>query len=342
MSQPTTSGKSEAEKTPRARAKAPVFVLGCVRSGTTLLYHMLLSAGGFAVYRSESHAINLLEPRFGDLSVLTNKKKLMAAWLDSKLFKISGLDAEKIEQKVLAECRNGGDFLRIVMEEIARNQGVERWAECTPEHLLFLPRIKQTIPDALIIHVIRDGRDVALSLEKQKWIRPLPMYRGSTRLAGALYWEWMVRKGREDGRGLGADYCEVRFEDLIQDPRRVLAQLSRFIDQDLDYDRIREVAIGSVAEPNTSFQAGGGERVFNPVGRWRELPRQDVLVLEGVIGGALQDLGYPLAFGEDAARQASHFKVMRATQLNYFALRLWLKANTPLGRYFVTKNLSWL
>src|SRR6516165_2903756 len=47
-----------------ARSKAPVFVLGSVRSGTTLLYHMLLSSGGFAVYRTESHAINLLEPRF--------------------------------------------------------------------------------------------------------------------------------------------------------------------------------------------------------------------------------------------------------------------------------------
>src|SRR5690349_13992350 len=51
-----------------ARKDAPVFVLGCGRSGTTLLYHMLLSAGDFAVYRTESNAINLLEPRFGDLS----------------------------------------------------------------------------------------------------------------------------------------------------------------------------------------------------------------------------------------------------------------------------------
>ena len=44
--------------------KAPVFVLGCPRSGTTVLYHMLLSAGGFAVYRAESNVFNLLVPRF--------------------------------------------------------------------------------------------------------------------------------------------------------------------------------------------------------------------------------------------------------------------------------------
>src|SRR5579862_9542720 len=126
-----------------ARCKAPVFVLGCGRSGTTLLYHMLLSAGGFAVYRSESNAINLLEPRFGDLSIKRNKEKLMRAWLASKLFERSGLEAQAIKLKVLAECQNGGDFLRIVMGEIARQQKVDRWADCTPEHLLHLRRIKE-------------------------------------------------------------------------------------------------------------------------------------------------------------------------------------------------------
>ena len=96
-----------------SRNHAPVFVLGSVRSGTTLLYHMLLSSGGFAVYRTESHAINLLEPRFGDLRRLQNRKRLMKAWLDSKLFQVSGLDAAVIEKKVLEECTNGGNFLRV-------------------------------------------------------------------------------------------------------------------------------------------------------------------------------------------------------------------------------------
>ncbi len=60
---------SETHSQAGGRSLAPVFVLGCGRSGTTLLYHMLLSAGNFAVYRVESNIINLLEPRFGDLSV---------------------------------------------------------------------------------------------------------------------------------------------------------------------------------------------------------------------------------------------------------------------------------
>ena len=112
--------------------------------------------------------------RFGDLSVERNKRRLLAAWHESKLFTLSGLDRESIAKKVMSECRNGGDFLRIVMSEIARKQGVQRWADTPLEHLLYLERIKETIPDALIIHIIRDGRDVALSTDKQGYIRRRP------------------------------------------------------------------------------------------------------------------------------------------------------------------------
>jgi len=64
-----------------AKCGAPVFVVGCPRSGTTLLYHMLLSSGGFAVYRAESNVFNLLSPRFGDLGVRKNRQRLMNIWL---------------------------------------------------------------------------------------------------------------------------------------------------------------------------------------------------------------------------------------------------------------------
>jgi hypothetical protein len=304
---------------------------------------MLLSSGGFAVYRSESNAINLLEPRFGDLSVRRNRERLVEAWLSSKLFRRSGLDAEAIKAKILSECRNGGDFLCIVMAEIARSQGVERWADCTPEHLLHLARIKETIPDALIVHIIRDGRDVALSLEKQNWIRPFPWDRQHPLLASGLYWEWMVRKGRDGGRRLGDDYCEVRFEELIQSPRSVLSRLGQFIAHDLDYNRIRETGIGSVSEPNTSFKSENVRGEFNPVGRWRNgIPTEELKLLEALTGGTLRELGYPLAFGDESTPNRPDFRRMRSLYLHYFDLKLWLKAKTPLGRFFVTRSLSWL
>ena len=325
-----------------ARCKAPVFVLGCGRSGTTLLYHMLLSAGGFAVYRAESNAINLLEPRFGNLSLKQNKERLMQAWLASRLFERSGLAADAITAKVMEECRNGGDFLRILMSEIARNQGVDRWAECTPEHLLHLKRIKETIPEALVIHIIRDGRDVALSNARLGYIRRAWWDRTPNVLACGLYWEWILRKGRGDGSKLGADYTEVRFEDLILNPRPVLARLSAFIEQELDYDRIREVGIGSVSEPNTSFkEEADGE--FNPIGRWKTGFTPELLAtFEGLVGGQLEEFGYALGTVGRRLTTRPDLRRMRTSYKAYFDAKLWLKAKTPLGKHFVTKDLSWL
>jgi hypothetical protein len=320
----------------------PVFVLGSPRSGTTLLYHMILSAGNFAVYRTESNVFNLLMPRFGDLRVRRNRQALMKVWLGSKLFARSGLEAREIEEKVLEECRNGGDFLRIVMGEIARKQGVERWAESTPDHLLHLSAIKREIPEALVVHIVRDGRDVALSLDKQGWIRPFPWDRKKSVLVAGLYWQWFVNKGRENGRRLGADYTEIHFEDLIQNPRAVLAKLGQFIEHDLDYDRILKVAIGSVSDPNTSFQRESGNSGFNPVGRWRSHFATDQLaVFESLVGGTLENLGYELAT-KGTRHDGSRWKSMRIAYDCFYSTKMWLKQNTPLGKVLISDDLSWL
>jgi hypothetical protein len=335
--------KTASEQRAVARSEAPVFVLGCGRSGTTLLYHMLLSAGNFAVYRTESNVINLLEPRFGNLSVRRNKERLMDAWLDSKLFQVSGLDANQIRDKVMAECQNGGDFLRIVMGEMARQQGVRRWADCTPEHLLHLPRIKETIPEALIIHIIRDGRDVALSTDKLGYLKRAPWDTKPSVMVAGLYWDWMVTRGRKEGSKLGRDYIEVHFEELVGDPRFTLARLSDFVEQDLDYDHIQKVGIGSVSEPNTSFAGKNGGAGFNPVGRWKHgLSGEKLIMFEALVGRTLEDLGYSLSTTDRTLLEQPELNRMRSTYRKYFDSKLYLKAKTPLGKLLVTRDLSWL
>jgi hypothetical protein len=303
---------------------------------------MLLSAGNFAVYRTESNAINLLEPAFGDLSVTRNKRRLLHAWYKSRLYSQSGLDREAIEARIMSECRNGGDFLRIVMSEIATKQQVERWADTTPEHLLYLHRIKETIPDALIIHIIRDGRDVALSTDKQGYVRRLPWDHLPSKMAAGLYWQWMVNKGRRDGRALGGDYIEVHFEELIREPRETLARLGGFIEQDLDYDRIRQTGIGSVSEPNTSF-GGGKEETFNPIGRWQNgFSAEELVIFEALVGRTLQETGYELTTDNREALKRADIRLLRDTYQAYFATKLYLKAKTPLGQLLVRRDLSWI
>jgi len=346
----TAQLSSESIPSAAARSKAPVFVLGCPRSGTTLLYHMLLSSGNFAVYRAESQVFNLLELRFGVLSHAANRRRLLAAWRETELFRRTGLDWNEVSEEVMTKCRNGGDFLRIVMQAMARHQGVERWADCTPEHLLYLPRIKRTIPEALIIHIIRDGRDVALSLEKQGWIKPFAWDRRKTLEVAALYWDWIVRKGRKDGRSLGSDYIEVRYEELVRDPRTVLPILGAFIGQDLDYEKIERVAIGSVSKPNSSFLKEVKEGQFNPVQRWKTGLTADLLQrVEILLGPSLAQLGYavensgePVSSRKVPRRVASSdasLKRMRLLYERYFETKLRLKKGTPFGKLLVSHDL---
>lgn len=325
-----------------SKSTAPVFVLGSPRSGTTLLYHMILSAGDFAVYRTESNVFNLLVPKFGDLHAKSQREKLMKAWLQSKLFERSGLEKRAIHDKILRDCHSGGDFLRIVMGEIARSQNVHRWADCTPEHLLYIRQIKTQIPDALIIHIIRDGRDVALSMAKQKWIRPFPWQDGQDVLLAGLFWEWIVSKGRRFGQEVGPDYLEVRFEDLVSNPSDTLSVLAGFIGHDLNYDRIQRVAIGSVGEPNSSFANPSSEQ-FNPIGRWKNgFTPSALAAFEKALGSFLESLGYARSIPTDEAASSLMLREKRAFYQFCFESKFRLKSETPLGRWLIRSDLSWL
>jgi hypothetical protein len=315
--------------------KPPIFIVGCPRSGTSFLYHLLLSAGGFAEFRTQMNVFDVLEPIYGDLGVTENKTKMMAEWLSSKAFAVSGLEASEISAKVFAECQSASDFLRIIMDEVARKQGVDRWIDSTPTNIPHLLRIHSDFPVARFIHIIRDGRDVALSLDKRGWSRPLPWQKGKGLLAAGLYWEWIVRKGRKYGAALGQQYFEVRYEDLVAQPEETLKKLAEFLGHDLDYARIRRSEIGSVKNPLTSFKEDLKVGQFAPVGRWREkfLPEQ-LIWFERLVGDYLQELGYQLS-GRTAPNDGLRVKNMRFTYGLYYECKQWAKVNTPLSRWKV-------
>lgn len=312
----------------KTRRNAPVFVVGSPRSGTTLLYDTLLSSGGFARYLGESNIFNFLAPRFGNLSVPKNRQKMLNVWLGSRLYRVSGLDRDKIEHQINHHCRNAGDFLRIVMGELASQQGAHRWASNAPEEILHLRQIKETIPEALIIHMIRDGRDVSVSLSQKHYIRPFPWKERETPEGAALYWEWMVRKGRAAGEWLGNDYTEVRFEELVSEPRSVYRRLSDFLDHDLSYEKIHKNPVGTVARPNTSFRKRSD---FNPLARWKnQLTSEQLTAIEALVGDTLTGMGYELATAHRAYSNKLSLAWNRAVYRQFFEAKFQWKKNRIL------------
>ena len=314
------------------RSTSPVFVVGCHRSGTNLLYDMLLSSGGFAVYRGYLPVYKTLIPRFGNLDNLQSRKSAVQAWLKSKGFRRSGLDAGLLSAKLLAECRTGGDFMSIVMDEIARSQNAQRWALYDPDNILRIDKIKADLPQALVVHMLRDGRDIALSLSKMGGFQPLSWDRGSRSLqATALYWEWMVRHGKCFGSRIPADYIEIHYEELVGEPERVLKTLGQFIDHDLDYTRIRQASLGRLSESNSSFRVE--KNPSNPVNRWKEkLSQDEVKRLETLVGTCLEECGYSLTVPEANRRIRLQERWMRAVYPRYFNAKFWLKTETPAGK----------
>ncbi|MGA3086981.1 MAG: sulfotransferase [Terriglobales bacterium] len=323
------------------RKHAPVFVMGCHRSGTNLIYDMLLSSGGFALHRGYLPLYKKLIPRFGSLERRSNREQIFATWLRSKGFRRYGLDPAPLSARVLNQCRTGGDFIRAVMESLAEDQKSQRWALYDPDNVMHVEQVKRDIPNAIFLHMIRDGRDIALSLKKMGGFSPLPWDRSQTNslVATSLYWEWMVHQGRARGRKFPADYIEIRYEDLVTNPRDTLRELGSFIDHDLDYDRIQRAGLGTLSKTNSSFRQPGTD-ALNPLGRWKHsLTQAEVAAIEATVGECLRENGYELSRPAGERQRSWRQLGMRRIYPAFFDGKLWLKVRTPFGRL---ANLSTL
>jgi hypothetical protein len=320
-----------------------IFIVGCPRSGTSFLYHLLLAAGGFTEFPTQMNVYDVLEPIYGNLRIARNKKTMFAEWVQSKAFLASGLDAASLEEKVMAECVDGSSFLRIVMEAVAEKQHVPYWIDSTPTNAPHMLRIAKDLPDALFIHIIRDPRDVVLSLAKRGWARPLPWDRKRRQLlAAGLYWKWIVRKTRKLGAALGARYTEVRYEDLINDPRESLKRIGDFLGSPIDYEQVRQ-NMGSVGKL-TSFPE---EANFAPAGRWqKKFPAEQLPRFEAAIGDLMEALGYELsskapstdakAHAADGSRRGGGLTgFFRLEYTVFYEFKQWAKIHTPLTRWTV-------
>ncbi len=156
----------------------------------------------------------------------------------------------------------------------------DRLVDRTPEHVTCLDLIGEVYPEARVIHIIRDGRDVVRSLLSMEW---------GTQEAEVAAEEW--RAAVVDGRKQGASlrhYREVRYESLLSDPARGFSDTFVWLGLDVDHD----VISAAMEEANRAFTVDPKMATIAS-GKWREgLDPEALAVLERVAGGALEELGY--------------------------------------------------
>lgn len=310
------------------KRNGPIFIVGAPRSGTTLLQYMLRSHPAISLPTGESHFIVPLYKAvdaFGDLSDIENVRAVLAEmygrsadFLDTDLhgmrFEIDSLARELHQQG--RRTMNG--IISGLFEKNARGEGKARWGDKTPYYVLHIPKLLDWFPDAQIIHLIRDGRDVALSLFGRR--RDFGTY--NTYMA-AQYWQPYVDVGQQTGAPLGDDvYMELRYEDVLQDQAAALKKICEFLGEAYTDDLI---------EFKKSGEAGKTPLLQKPVqkdnaGKWRtRMSRWQVRVFESEAGDTLARNGYPVR----TSSRRLPLPVRAAYRLHDRAARWWHNRSTP-------------
>jgi len=204
-------------------------IVGSPRSGTTLLRFMLDSHPELAI--PPETGFLMLRPKFwgrGDkfrekfFRALVTYPQPIPAWPDFEI-------PEEAFWKALLEITpfNLPEGYRAFYRLYAARFGKPRWGDKTPLYCLELNAVRRVLPEARFIHIIRDGRDAALSLRRM-WFSP-----GWDIETQAAYWRKYVLAARKAGLGC-PDYLEVRYEDLILRTRDTLERICAHVC--LDYD----------------------------------------------------------------------------------------------------------
>ena len=192
----------------------PLIVLGVGRSGTTLLRVMLDRNSQLAI-PYETFFVPQLAHRHGRRPQLDKfiedlgRLRTLYDW---------GITPEDVRPR-LHDGMTTREAIGAIFETYAERQGKTRWGDKTPLYMQQLPLLERLFPDARWVHLVRDGRDAALSFLElpagfsgKTWAQPRTVAQFAAR------WRTEILAARRLGRHTGGRYLELRYEDLVAEP----------------------------------------------------------------------------------------------------------------------------
>src|SRR2546429_7514614 len=267
----------------------PVIILGVGRSGTTLLRVMLDRSSEIAIPYEVFFGTPLAHrhsrgPSLDDFVDDLGRFYQLYEW---------GIAPEDVRPR-LREGMTTGEAIAAVFEVYAEHEGKPRWGDKTPLYMQHLPLLERLFPDALWVHLVRDGRDAALSfLELPEGFSGKTWALPRTAAQFAARWRTEILAARRLGKHVGSRYLELSYEDLVTEPERELRRVCEhaYLSWEpgmLDHTRVSDAAQmpehKNLAQPPTP-----GLR------DWRsQMSREDALAFEEVAGDVLRGAGYEL------------------------------------------------
>jgi hypothetical protein len=310
---PQTHPPAQAARAAEAQAQ-PFFVVGAQRSGTTML-RLMLNQHPHLCVPFESGFIPVFERRLGQYGDLRDPRNAARLVRDIAAYpKVSKGELLADPEAVLGQPITGyPDLVRAIFTVYAERKGKARWGDKTPAYVTELDVLWRLFPGCRILHLVRDGRDVALSVRRLSWgSRNLPHI--------AADWAGKVVLAHKIGGVLGDHYLALRYEDLVRDPEAALRVVCRFLGEPYDpamlrYERTakQEMPADSLRWHRSSVRRPDPARAAE----WRHaMSRADRIIFEQIAGEALELFGYP-------REHLSSTWVSRLKNLYYGAVRRW-------------------
>ncbi len=278
------------------------FVVGANRSGTTLLRLMLDAHPDLAIPPETHFVPNLIELFEQGAASRDDALALIAARPEFGDF---GMSEDELSRAIAGQPQTARGVLLAFYGLYASKQGKRRCGDKTPGYSTSMRAIEGVVPEARFVHIIRDGRDVALSVMsrglKERSIEEL-----------AQRWKRRIKRTRKQG-GNVAHYTEIRYEDLIADTETSLRRVCEFLelpweDAILSY---HERAAERMSEMSGELESAEGRQALparhrsemhsatseppqrERIEKWkREMNPADVSEFEAIAGDLLAELGY--------------------------------------------------